>query len=227
MHEMDPVDLRRAGGLLLVAANPRAARATRVCPGAVAAKCPAAAARRQASGMSAVAVMRKPARAFTADEDARMVAMSRSGQTHAQIALAVNRPHSSVTNRLARLRSKAGDVRNKLMGRFSADEDARMLAMAGNGQTCVEIAIAMNRMLESVRGRLALLRGKAADAGDMRAAAGVPAGKARIAGRTVRCLGGCDKSFFSPDPLRIRVCCRCRNTERWQSPGPQEHVFGF
>lgn len=42
------------------------------------------------------------------------------------------------------------------------------------------------------------------------------------AGR-VRCLGGCDQHFNSPDRCRIRICARCKAKQRENSDGYTEH----
>lgn len=42
------------------------------------------------------------------------------------------------------------------------------------------------------------------------------------AGR-VRCLGGCDQHFDSPDRCRIRICARCKAKQRENSDGYTEH----
>lgn len=39
----------------------------------------------------------------------------------------------------------------------------------------------------------------------------------------VRCLGGCDQHFNSPDRCRIRICARCKAKQRENSDGYTEH----
>ena len=42
----------------------------------------------------------------------------------------------------------------------------------------------------------------------------------------VRCLGGCDKHFNSPDRCRIRICPSCRNNRKKNPVGLTEpHLF--
>lgn len=42
-------------------------------------------------------------------------------------------------------------------------------------------------------------------------------------GGRVRCLGGCDQHFDSPDRCRIRICARCKAKQRENSEGYTEH----
>jgi hypothetical protein len=93
---------------------------------------------------------------------------------------------------------------------FTAEDDAEILEGLESGVSFNEIALSLDRNRGSVQNRARLLHGlqstspyvspKAPKANDL-------AGK-------VRCLGGCNKLFLSPDRLRIRVCPYCKKVQR-------------
>lgn len=105
---------------------------------------------------------------------------------------------------------------------FSADEDARLLALLRQGKTYTLIGGLLGRRTSTVRSRLLLLRSRMTDAAPIRKSiAHQDAG----AGGRVRCLGGCGQTFLSPDRCRIRVCPVCKKHRSREDVFSTEHAL--
>ena len=161
--------------------------------------------------------MKKNAIAFTAAEDATILQLLAAGQTWQEIALALGRLRTSVTNRGRRLGATvappaATDAPPRHQrGRFSPAEDAFIVQRRAAGNTYGEIARAMQCSPSAIADRVRLLASPGAQpAVQSQAVRAAPRPRVAPLGGEVRCLGGCGGRFHSPDRLRIRICPRCK-----------------
>ena len=100
--------------------------------------------------------------------------------------------------------------------KFTAADDAAILDLHRQGNSFYKIALLTGFARSSVGARLGILSGKLPPSKVQRAEErararqeGVVARQSEAAG-WCRCLGGCGKTFLSPDRLRIRVCPVCK-----------------
>jgi hypothetical protein len=94
--------------------------------------------------------------------------------------------------------------------RFTQDEDQKILMMSSTGKTFGFMARELARNPSSVKYRLMFLRSHS----------GIPVAAPRrskapidLSG-VVRCLGGCERQFHSPDRMRIRICPHCKRLQQ-------------
>ncbi len=184
-------------------------------------------------------MIRKNPTPFTAEEDALMLKWRAEGRAILDISKAMNRPRSSVGNRLRRLLDGSkSHLIGKTQIRCTAEEDAQLIRWRAEGRSIMAISEAMNRQSSSVCYRLRLLlglpkspsavkgyvrpslphneerkNGKQEDLADQKRTIQ----KARSMAGVCKCLGGCGKTFLSPDRLRIRVCPVCKKREAWKT----------
>jgi len=108
--------------------------------------------------------------------------------------------------------------------RFSGDEDRLLMRLRGEGMTFAAIGHLMNRPQSSVGNHFRRLQRKSGDRPPLlsrRVEVADPDHDLdpvetfvyRSPDGEVRCLGGCGKTFHSPDRMRIRICPTCKNSE--------------
>lgn len=113
-------------------------------------------------------------------------------------------------------------VKNVRKRRFTPEEDKRIVEMSKSGKTLAFIALTLGRNSSSVKYRLQLLvRGF-----DFRRETPIVEKKEKtdLSG-VVRCLGGCEKNWLSPDRFRIRICPSCKKSHHNSSVHTVEYGF--
>lgn len=168
---------------------------------------------------------------WTAEEDDKALGMRAAGKSRSQIAAALGRSASSVSNRLDHLRleklkqpdeAKATTNLRGNQSYWSPEHDQRALKMNAQGFSCGEIADALGRSKSSVTRRLQGLYGSTARPP---AAPGQKGPKAKPEITWVKCLGGCGGTFQSPDRMRIRVCPKCKARPAWRNETGATHTL--
>lgn len=104
---------------------------------------------------------------------------------------------------------------------FTAQEDADLIALRAQGMSYAAIGREIGRPANSLLNRLKWItevRGNPFPEGLPKPS---PAGQPRPLrvpenGGVCKCLGGCGKSFLSPDRFRIRVCSVCKSKNAWK-----------
>lgn len=103
---------------------------------------------------------------------------------------------------------------------FTAEEDAVLIEMADRGDPLCVIAKRIGRLSGTAHGRLELLRNRqtqaAAPAPEIRRVIKPTIVIVKNPG-VVKCLGGCNQQFQSPDRLRIRICPACKRAQAHSS----------
>jgi hypothetical protein len=113
-------------------------------------------------------------------------------------------------------------VKNGRNRRFQPEEDKRILAMSASGKTLRFMAMALDRNSSSIKYRLELLK----RGFDLRRVTPIAEKKTKqdLSG-VVRCLGGCEKNWLSPDRFRIRICPSCKKAHHNSSVHTVEYGY--
>jgi hypothetical protein len=135
---------------------------------------------------------------FSPEEDARILAEDAAGKTLREIAELVDRPYSSVVNRLQRIAAparalQAAEAERQRLQRLQENEEKRLQRLQE----------AEEKRLQAQQQAAALQPAPAPAPAPAPVAASGPGGM-------VKCLFGCGKTFNSPDRARIRCCPTCR-----------------
>lgn len=174
----------------------------------------------------------KPRHYFTVAEDREILAMRAEKMSYAQIAEKTGMQPRAINSRIALLKSRfvtdPDDVQlNRISRPFSQQDGNTVMAMRAAGMTFVEISKetgfavgSMHTIMSKAAGKPVISRSieqKAARAIADRKARAIAKGPVKRKSaplEMVRCLGGCEQQFPSPDRMRIRICPSCKSAHK-------------